>query len=123
MEIQCNAFSSCRALCALLERQRSSPLLGFLYSPSSDPGDMLFFFRRAFTPKPDSAFIVGLEHLQVSQIVTTGTLKDWGGFADVYEGWMKAKGSNHEKKVAIKKIRVRPNSDEKEKLIRVLRFN
>ena len=68
---------------------------------------MLSFFKRAPTPKPGSAFVEGLEHLQVSQFVTIGILKDWGGFADVYVG------EYNGRRVALKQLRVAKDLQEK----------
>jgi hypothetical protein len=75
---------------------------------------MSFFFKR--TPKPSQGVVeellAGLEDLQVSKLVTVGHVRGCGGFADVYDGWMKVKGSKQKKKVAVKRFRVILNKEE-----------
>ena len=83
---------------------------------------MTTVLRHSSTPRASPAIedlIAQLAHLQLSKVVTPGTLKGWGGFSDVYDGWMKVKGSKHKKMVAIKRFRVKSDSNEQERLLKV----
>ena len=83
---------------------------------------MSFFFKRSSTSRAIPAvedLIAQLAHLQLTKAVTPGTLKGWGGFSDVYDGWMKVKGSKSKKRVAIKRFRVKWDGDEQERLLKV----
>ena len=76
---------------------------------------MNFFFKRATAPEPGQRIIqelmTGLQHFQISKAITVGRPRATGGFADVYDGWLKVQGGAQ--KVAIKKFRVIVNEEEK----------
>jgi hypothetical protein len=63
------------------------------------------------------------EHLEVSELVEIGHLRDLGGFSEVYDGWMRVKGSKVKKKVAVKKFRVIRNQEENTVKVLSVTFN
>ena len=88
------------------QSHRSRTLI-FPSRTNPERSQMFKFFKEYFAANPsDSSTSISLETLYLTNRVRVGEVKVFGGFADVYDGWLKGEGFFQQPiKVAVKVFR------------------
>ena len=85
-------------------------------APLRHSGDMSFLRRISF-PRPSRALseepVAGSNAPDLTKAVKVDQRRGSGEFADIYDGWLTVKGSKQKKRVAMKKVRIMLNDEDK----------